>query len=251
MRDGPCPASDRGQSELVGFLLVFSVVVLTIALVGLTGFVGLDGAKDYQRTTNAEQAFTGLAANVDDVARTGAPSRSTQVRIADGRLSLEPMETRIEVVGGGNTTNANVSTHPIVYDSGTGTTVTYRSGALVRRDGDSAVMFREPDFVLTNDSVILPLVRTSQASGGPVGGTGDVEVRTARTDDTHVVRDGPVEQITLNLSTQNPGAWARYFEGASGDGLNTTVQRDEEYVAVTLEPDRATVTVHRVDVTFQ
>lgn len=236
----------------MGFLLVFSVVVLTIALVGLTGFVGLDGAKDYQRSTNAEQAFTGLADNVDDVVRGGAPSRSTEVRIADGRLSLEPSETRIEITDlEGNTTNRTVQTAPIVYDSGDGTTVTYRSGALVRRDGDAAVMFRDPGFVLTNETVILPIVDTTQAGGGPVGGSSAVEVRTGHAGTDLVAWDRPVANVTLNMTTPNAGAWARYFEAAGGDGPVTSVERDGDSVAVTLEPDRVTVTIHRVDVTFR
>lgn len=243
---------DRGQSELVGFLLVFGVVVLTIALVVVTGFVGLDGAKDFQRTTNAERAFTGLADDVDDVARGGAPSRSTEIRIADGRLSLEPAETRIEITAvDGNSTAVTVETHPVVYDSGTGTTVTYRSGALVRRDGDAAVMYREPDFVLTQERVILPVVETAQEGGGPVGGTGAVDVRTVHAGEDVVIWDRPVAKVMLNVSTPNAGAWERYFEAASGDGPVTNVERDGEFVEVTLEPDRATVTVHRIEVTFR
>lgn len=243
---------DRGQSELVGFLLVFSVVVLTIALVGVTGFVGLDGAKDHQRTTNAEQAFAGFADSVDDVVRAGAPSRSTEIRIADGRLSLGTAETRIRITGAdGNATDVTVATEPVVYDSGTGTAITYRSGGLVRRDGDAAVMFREPDFVLSDERVILPVVQTTQSGGGPVGGTSAVDVRTARAETDVLVRDRRVSSITVNMTTPDAGAWERYFEAAAADGPVTNVDRDGDSVEVTLEPERATVTVHRVDVTFR
>lgn len=246
------PADRRGQSELVGFLLVFSVVILTIALVGLTGFVGLDGAKDFQRSTNAEQAFTGLAESVDDVVRAGAPSRSTEIRIADGRLSLQPTETRVRIEGtDGNSTNVTVVTNPIVYDSGDETTITYRSGALVRRDGDTAVMFREPGFVLTNERVILPLVATNQTGGGPVGGTGAVEVRTTHRGTDLVAQDRPVANVTVNITSQNADVWVQYFEAAADGGPVTNVERDGNSVEVTLDPERATVTVHRVDVTFR
>lgn len=244
------PGRDRGQSELVGFLLVFSVVILTIALVGITGFVGLDGAKEHQRTTNAEQAFTGFADSVDDVVRAGAPSRSTEIRIADGRLSLATAETRIRIeTADGNVEHANVTTEPVVYDSGTGTTITYRSGGLVRRDGDAAVMLRDPTFVLTNDTVILPVVETTQAGGGPVGGTSAVDVRTTHAGTDVIVQDRPITSITLNLTSPNAEAWERYFEAA--DGPVTNVERDGDSVEVTLQAERATVTVHHVDVTFR
>jgi hypothetical protein len=253
MRDADArPEHGRAQSELVGFLLVFSVVVLTIALVGLTGFVGLDGAKDFQRTTNAEQAFTGFADSVDDVTRDGAPSRSTEIRIADGRLSLATAETRIQVTGvDGDTTNVTVRPAPVVYGSGTGTAITYRSSALIRRDGDAAVMFREPDFVLTDERVILPVVATSSAGGGPVGGTSAVEVRTVRAGTTVVAQDRPVTNVTLNMTTRNPAVWVRYFEAAADDGPVTNVEHNGDNVVVSLDPERVTVTVHRIDVTFE
>ena len=242
---------DRGQSELVGFLLVFSVVVLTIALVGVTGFVGLEDAKDYQRSTNAEQAFTGFADSVDDVVRAGAPSRSTEIQIADGRLSLGTAETRIRIeTPDENSTTVNVTTEPVGYESGTGTTITYRSGGLVRRDGDAAVMIREPDFVLSDERVVLPVVQTTQSGGGPVGGTSAVDVRTVHAGTDVLVRDRPVSSITLNMTTPNAEAWERYFRAAA-DGPVTNVERDGDSVEVTLKPERATVTVHRVDVSFR
>lgn len=246
------PTGERAQSELVGFLLVFSVVILTIALVGLTGFIGLDGAKDFQRSTNAEQAFTGLAESIDDVVRAGAPSRSTEIRIADGRLSLEPTETRVRIDGvDGNTTNVTVATNPIVYDSRDGTTITYRSGALVRADGDAAVMYREPGFVLTDERVLLPLVATNQSGGGPVGGTGAIEVRTTHTGTDLVTQDRRVANVTVTITSPNAGAWVRYFEAAADGGPVTNVERSGDSVVVTLDTERATVTVHRVDVTFR
>jgi hypothetical protein len=244
--------TDRGQSELVGFVLIFGVVVLTIALIGLTGFTGLDSAQDFQRTTNAEQAFTALADNVEDVARGRAPSRRTEVRIADASLSLEPSETNITVeYSNGTSSNATVRTAPIVYDSGSGTTITYRSGAIIREDEGNAVLLREPNVVLTNESVILPSISTSQPSGGKVGGTTAVDIRTQTGGVDLLVTNESVDEISLNITTPRAEAWERYFD--QFDDSLVTVQRNENSVEVTIDTrnvDRVYVTVHRVDVSF-
>jgi hypothetical protein len=244
--------ADRGQSELVGFLLIFSVVVLTIALVGLTGFTGLNSAQEFQRTTNAEQAFTALAGNVEDVTRGQAPSRKTEVRVADASLSLEPSETNVTV---DNESTVSVGTAPIVYDSGAGTSLAYRSGAVIRSDDGNPVLLREPNFVLTDEAVILPLVDTSQPSGGTVGGTTAVDVRTQDAGVDVLTTDGSVEEITLAMTTPRAEAWARYFDQFDeSDGPVDTIALNGDSVEVVIDTsnvDRVQVTVNRVDVSFQ
>lgn len=247
VREARCAArSDRGQSELFGYLLIFSVVVLTISLIGTTGFVGLNNAQDFQRTTNAEQGFTALAGNVDDVVRRGAPSRETEIGLADASLSTENTTTVTVTVDDGTVETTTVSIHPIVYDSGSGTTLTYASGALVRQDDGSSVMFRQPSFVLTNETVLLPIVVTAPDGDATTGGTTDVAIET-RSANTTVLADGDVESVTVEVSSPHAEAWHRYLESTDascddpGDGT----------VTCDLDPDRATVVVHRVDVQFR
>lgn len=247
---------DRGQSELLGFLLIFTVVVLTIALVSATGFVGFNSAQDYQRTANAEGAFTVLANNVDDVVRAGAPSRTTEIRIADASLSLEEETTNISVTVDGEPLDLDgaAATGSIVYDSGTDTTITYRSGALIRQDDESSLLFREPDFVVTEEELILPVIRTSSETPSTIGGTSSVDVRT-RGGETDVVaeNDSVDDNVTIELTTPHVDAWTRYFEQFEDGGpvTNVTPDFDENRVEVEIETERLYVTVHWVDVTLR
>lgn len=240
----------RAQSELVGFTLIFGVVVLAIALVGVAGFTGLNSAQDFQRTTNAEQAFTALAGDVDDVVRAGASSRSTEVRIADARLALADPET-IRIASDDGSLDATVETRPIVYDSGTGTTLTYHTGALVRQDDDSAVMFREPRFVLSAEEVVLPVVTTTQVHDGPIGGTRAVDVRTRRAGTDVLATSSAVDTVTVNVTTNHAKAWKRHFEAADDGHVTVVDWEDDAYVEVQIETDRVTVTRHRVEVSFE
>lgn len=242
----------RGQSEPLGFLLIFGVVVLTIALVGVTGFAGLESVQDFQRTTNAEQGFVALADDVEDVTVAGAPGRTTEVRIAGGSLSLTTAETTITVdYANGTTSTTTVETHPLVYDSGTGTTITYRSGAVIRRDGESAVLVRDPRFVVSGDRTVLSVINATQVHGGKVGGTTAVGIRTRAAGTRLLAADAPVDGVTLNVSSPNAAAWARYFERFEGGGPVTSVSRSGDSVEVTIDTDRLYVTVHRLTVEFE
>ena len=246
----------RGQSELLGFLLIFVVVVLTIALVSATGFVGLNNAQDYQRTTNTEGAFTVLASNIEDVTQLGAPSRSTEISITDASLSINEERSSLNISRDGEALDLgnDGKTGSIVYDSGTDTTLTYRSGALIREDSGSPVLFREPDFVITDEEVILPIVQLSAAGTSEVGGTSDVSVQAIGNGTDVVVESEPVNtNVTLVIETPHVRVWERYFQQFEADGPVTDINSnyEENTVTVEIETDRLTVTVDRVDTTFR
>lgn len=245
--------TDRGQSELLGFLLIFVAVVLTIALVSATGFVAYDNATEYQRTANAEQAVATLANDVDDVTGGGAPSRATEIGIADASLSIETNETdfALEVDGEELDLEGENTTGSIVYDAGGGTTIAYRSGAVLRQDDGNSVMLRDPDFVVSNETVVLSIDRITGPDSGPVGGTSAVDVRTRDAGTIVVAEDEAVDDnVTIELSTPHADAWSRYFEQFEDEGPVTDVGDDGNTVEVTIETERLYVTVNRVDVTF-
>lgn len=248
--------STRAQSELVGFLLIFSAVILAIVLVTATGFVGFHNAQDYQRTVNAEQAFIALANDVDDVVRGDAPSRSTEIGITDATLGLENDTPSIAISIDGTALDLAEGNElgSVVYDSGTETSITYQSGAIIRTDDGGSVLVRDPDFVITDEAVILPVVTVFGEDAGMVGGTTGVEI-TALTDGTDVVaEDKPVtDSVTIEVSTTHVDAWARYFEQFERNGPVTEVEPDiaTERVRVEIETERVYVTVDRIDVSFR
>ena len=242
-------AHDRGQSELLGFALIFGVVVLAIVLIGTTGFVGLDSAQEFQRTTNAEQSFTVLAGNIDDVTRRGAPSRGTEIRLADASLSLGVPE-RINVTVGDPTpeNTTEVEMHPIVYDSGSGTTIAYSSGALVRQDGESSVMLREPNAVLTDELVLLTIVATSPNGAGPVGGTSAVDIQTRSAGTEVIAADDSATNVSIEMTSPRVESWYRFLDGETGADCEEPVG---ETVTCEIETQRVSVTVEHVDVRFR
>lgn len=242
---------DRAQSELLGFALIFAFIIFTILLISATGFAGLDNAQDHQRTTNVEQAFTVLAENVEDVTRRGAPSRATEIRLADASLSIGEAEEITVTVGEETPENTTVvETEPIVYDSGSGTKITYSSGALVRQDGEHSVMFRQPNFLLSEDLVHLPIVTTSTTGDGPVGGTSAVSVETRSTGSEVIATDDSASNVTVtvNITSNSVESWERYLDTETAADCEAPV---DDTVSCEIETQRVHLTVEHVDVRFR
>ncbi|AUX09674.1 hypothetical protein AArcSl_2049 [Halalkaliarchaeum desulfuricum] len=251
---------DRGVSEALSFVLVFALVIGSIAIVYTVGLGGLQDARDHERINNAERAFEVFGENLDDIVLDGAPSRSTQIRMSDATLSVQEA-AYVEITGTNPETGENYTYPPqqvrsLAFESGD-STVSYTGGAVVRSDGDGdGVMVREPPFLFEDDRMVLPIVRLS--SGGSVAVSGDqvIQVRTEQV----LRRNDPVngtefDSVEVNVSTDNPGAWNRYMEdsgmeceepdpGAGEDGL-ALVSCEHEDV------EQLRVVVIRIDVAFE
>lgn len=180
---------DRGASEVLGFVLVASLIFATLGTVYVAGIGGLEDARDAERVQNAERAFGVLADNLADIRTQGAPSRATEIKLAEAQLSYGSSTTLSVKVTNSNT-NPSFSTdlNPIVYSAGTGSEIVYEAGGLFRVDHDSAVLKRNPPLVLRADgdeeTVLFPYVQTRRALGAPtnVGGTTTTLVRAERAD---------------------------------------------------------------------
>lgn len=201
---------DRGVSEVLGFILVFGLVLGTISIVYVGGFSGLQDARDHEQNTNAERAFDVLATNIEEIARGDAPTRATEIKLSDATLTVDERQ-RVTVEVDGDVV-LEPRPRPIVHDAGGDTLIVYELGAVIRVDGDSARMVREPDFVFTEDTAV---VRHVDTSGGyqSVGGSTTTLVRTSRSE-TVLVQENVSSSVnyTLNTTEARALAWERYLD---------------------------------------
>ncbi|SFR44446.1 DUF7289 family protein [Halogeometricum limi] len=217
-------ADSRGVSEVIGFVLIFGLVLASVGTVYAFGVGELRDVRDYERVNNAERAFEVFADNVADVALRGAPSRGTELKLADS--SLEHGETTMNVTldatpGPGadvNNSTGPVSVSPVSMTLHDGSELRYASGAVVRVDGDGRPrMVHEPDFVLEEDRAVVQLIRTLPGETGQVGGERIARIRTVQTSrSTLLARENPVT-LRFNVSSPYAAAWGDYFESEGFD----------------------------------
>lgn len=213
--------NDRAVSDIVGYVLVFSLIVATVGVVTVVGFGTLEDRQAAERINNVERAFDVFAANVEDVYRDGAPSRATEMRLAGGTLSHgEGVTITIEADNGENVT---AIPRPLVY-SGGGSEIVYTAGAILRSDDGSSVMLEEPPFRTDTPTASFPLVETFRTSGpSTVSVDGTVRVTSsARTVNT-TVSDAfaDADSYTITVDSPRSAAWMRYFESQDGFGAVT------------------------------
>ncbi|MFB6113979.1 MAG: hypothetical protein ABEJ58_07750 [Halodesulfurarchaeum sp.] len=235
---------DRGISDVLGYVLVFSLILGSITIVYVGGFNSLTHLRDAERIDNAERAFDVLDTNVDDLVLDDAPSRATELTLARSSLTFgDPVAISVDIAG----TTYRTQIDPIVFTAGDGNKLVYANGAIIRVDGSESVMIDTPPF-LFGDRTLIPIVDTRSIGSG-VGGSGRVLIRTtvAQRTLTNVSGAGPYD-YTLNVTTSNTDAWEEYLEGRMGDANSCSVIGDT--VTCTGRADSVYIKKTAIDVRF-
>jgi hypothetical protein len=248
--------TDRAVSEALSFVLVFSIVTLTVGIVYVGGFASLQDARDAERFENAERAFDVLADNLEDTYRDGAPSRATELKLADASIGFGS-ETEVSVAVDGDPP-VSVALDPIVYDAGTGRTLAYENGAVVRSEGDTAFMIEDPEMVFDADEdlVVVPIVQTR-----PTGDTSSLSGQSTVLVRTQLMKNGLLSQydsgphsVELDVTTTpaRAEAWERYLSpkvSAMGGSCNFE-NPDDSKVSCSVTADTVYVSAARLDVSL-
>lgn len=232
---------DRGVSEVLGYVLVIALVTVLISVVMTVGFDGLERAQASEQLSNMERGFDVLSHNMEKVADREAPSRATELRIADGSLSYGEPTTINVTVDGELIDNLSVVTEPIVYDSESGTQIVYESGAIIRTDGDRSTMLNDPRFVLTDDKVVLGGIRTRPLAGSESAITdpGTVLIRTEYLSTNVAHEANATGELNISIESKRADAWERYFR----DQGYENVTREDQHVTVSVSAQSTTVSV--------
>lgn len=259
------PDQDRAASEVLGFILVFTLIGLSVATVYVAGFSGLQDSRNAQQIDNVERAFDVLADNIADLTRRNAPNRATEFRLYDARLLLgEPTKITVNVTNVPGDARASVPVSPIVYESRQSpTTIRYVADGVIRDRRGNGIFLTEPNFVFREDAsgdrtAIVPIVQTRAADRQAVRGTKTVlvrtdivnnEVLTERTTPSETASGEYDVRLTVN-SSGNPDLWESYLDRELTDAYSSlsdpcSVSGDD--VICEFQTERLYVTVGRVD----
>ena len=194
-RNGSRP-DRRAQSEVLGFILVFALVILAIALVTVFGVTALGEVREASVADNGEFAMQSLESNFEELFYGTTTKRTTELTVESASLETgAPATVTIEGISSTSLPSGPVSKtfRPVVYRSD-GTDIVYENSMVIREQREGAVAASEPLLKLSNSVSIVPVVRTVLPSGADPqsvsGGTRQVTARTTGTE--RVVQTGGV-----------------------------------------------------------
>lgn len=210
-------SDERGVSEVIGYVLVFSLILSAITFVSVAGFSSLEDTRDREHLQNAERAFDVLRNNIADIYQLGAPSRATELSLAEAQLQIgDTVEMTVIVEDGGNATTVTQAITPMVFVGPDGTAFVYEAGAVFRDEGDRGSVVYDPPFRIGKERTVLPVIRTYTTETRSLGG-GTVLIRTMSTDrSVPMVADNATSLRIEITGSARQGVWKRYFSEEKG-----------------------------------
>lgn len=243
---------ERGVSEVLGQVLVFSIVVASIGFIIATGFAGLEDTRDTEQFQNADRAFDVLADNMASVVERNNPSRATEIDVGDGRISYaDPVVINITIEDvDGNEHTEEYELRPIELGFESDRSVVYEAGSVVRDQPRGGFVVREPPFLLSEDRVHIPIIQTLPQAERSLGGT-TVLVRAVSRDRTVLIdpSDGDFVSMTINVTSDRAEQWAGTLEDRP-NVQECPVTGNTASCELETVPDQTYVVLQRVGVSF-
>lgn len=213
---------DRGVSELLGFSLTFSVIILSVILVSIVGFGQLNEYRESQQLENTEQTFALMSDSVESIEEGRSVTRTESFDLAKGAIEVaEDSEVTVNVdQGGGDSYSETVSLNALVY-SHESTNISFENGATFRTQKRGGLVKTEPRLLCEDDYAVISLVTIEPSARGKISGGGvmDISIKGNGTEtiyprNTTGEDDGvdDVESVSLDFNSPRNSEWKSHFE---------------------------------------
>jgi len=142
------PGSEsRGVSDLVAFVLTFSIIITAVGVVSIGGLGSLEDYRDGARAESAEVAMVGFDSSMEDIRVDGVPQRSHQLQLNGDQLERHHSVIEITITGtpAPEPRTLTVDVGAFVRQTGRDTEIVYESGTVYRsQDRGQTVVSKPP-----------------------------------------------------------------------------------------------------------
>jgi hypothetical protein len=209
-------SNSRGQSAVIGAIMVLAVAMLGISIVLLSGVQAVDDSRQNANARAAETELTSFSGTAESVAFDGGVQEASMDLNLDGgkEVMVRPQTGHMTVTVGGNT-QYNGDLGAIQLESGE-LTLGYQSGGVFRStaDGGSDVS-RAPSVTMRGSPPTLTLPIIEVRGQGSLGE--NVIVRRQATDNQYPDKYVPAgETVVIVISGPYAAAWTQFFAESVG-----------------------------------
>ncbi len=234
--------SEDAVSEVLDFITVLGILLVSIGIIGVTGYPLVKAAQEINNIETTKQSFTVLAANINKVVLGQTPSQSVELKMYGGSLSItgNSMITITAKNSSGNiTTLVNSTMRSIESVVGENVIAYEGTGVWIKYPNGNTLLVYKP--LITNQSnvLVIPVVYINGTSS--TGGSGMSRVTVKGTPRATYYNN--VSNVTVRINSSYSKGWEDYSEktmswsfcfssGASGEctGQLETAKNIDVYI---------------------
>jgi len=211
-----------------------SVVVISVA-----GMGALEGTRNAEQVNNAERAFDVLADNVADIHQDGAPSRATEMSLAESQLfSGDNVTVNVTATTGSGPVTVERELRPVVYRAKNDASITYEAGAVFRAGESGGTVLHAPPMLASDERTVLTIVAPQSPNIKGIG-SATVLVRTVERQRTVEVAntEGDYSDVYVNVTSPRNEEWETVLtERGFRNCVTGTDASDAPFVTCSLDP---------------
>jgi flagellin-like protein len=254
MRFRAARGPDRGQSELIGTVLLLGIVIIGAGAAVAFGTTALETARDDSRASSVEHAMTQFDSKAAMVAL--GSSNAQDMRLAasgDGTYGVNDDAGWIRVSHVNHSTNGNTAVltnttlGSVAYESDHAT-IAYQGGGVWRGTGNESRMISPPEFHYRGATLTLPIIAVNGSDSVAGSTSAGIAIRErskpifpnkTAPDYGNASYRNPVDtgNVTVTVHSDHYVAWADYFEERTAGTVS--VDHAHRTATVTLMADRA------------
>jgi len=235
-------SNDRGVSESIGFLLIFTIVIVGIGLVTLYGYPLLLKQQVSADEKIMEKNMIVLQNDVKSLAFKTVPYKETSLKIGSGSLTIynssyQPSFSNITIKdsAGGPPKIDKFEPGELRYESVSAQTdISLQNGAVILRPrlSTGSVMLAEPRWFYDDQTKTMVINLINFTSEGIMGreGIGTIRMKLGATNYTPYSVSGVTLEYKPNLAMNYSVAWDNYFTktlGMTPGGTPGTYRMDD------------------------
>ncbi len=203
--------TNTGVSDALGYILVFSIILSSVAVGFTIGLPELESAQEREQIQNIERSYDIIKTNMNDVVWNMEIRRSTQIKLEESQLrGGETQNVAVNIPPQDRTITIDYT--PMVYDAPGDTEFTYENGAVIRSSGQYGdIMIHDPQFQEAGGELLVPFIETRQRGDNISGGTRDIEKQRVSDGFITEVDVSNDDDANISVTTEYPDAWLLYF----------------------------------------
>ncbi|NGM69439.1 hypothetical protein G6M89_10550 [Natronolimnobius sp. AArcel1] len=221
-RDTITIRASRGQSTLLGMVLLIGMVAvgsLGLLLVATDAMAGIEQQSENDRT---EQAFVELSQQLTSASSTTDVSRSIDVDVGEKGAVAMTNTGELQIEGGD--VNKTIPIGAIEYTGDDRSKTAYQAGGIFRETGNETQVVSAPpiEYDAESETLSFPIVKTRDEHNINSGEFSIAHYETDPLQDASLVEN---DTVTITIESDYYRGWEAYFEQQGGA---TTIQSVEQ-----------------------
>lgn len=241
------PRDEQAVSEVVGYMLILSLLVLSVSTLYVTGNPIIEKLQGNVYQQAVEQSFTVLDAQISAATLGEAPVQTSNLFTKTGsvRVTNDSFISITRVVQNGSETLLyNHTLGTIEWDSGDDTTIAFEGGGVWKREVlGEPVMISPPEFHYNGETLTFPIIELE--GEGSSGGGSTTRITAQRLGHSVIYPNttanstfiNPVfGQVRIVIHSRYYEGWANYVEERTAASAVTHDDVEETLITLNANP---------------